>query len=91
MTASSGADRRLMPTARTARDEHASCSRSDSADTEDTRDGRPSRQGHAARDPTPRFRSAVGPHPALLRGLTIHPRFRVERVEFVKDEFLFSR
>jgi hypothetical protein len=29
---------------------------------------RPSRQAHAPRDPTPRLRSAVGPHPAPLRG-----------------------
>ena len=33
----------------------------------------PLSSGHVTGIPTPRFRSAVGPHPAPLKGSTIHP------------------
>ncbi len=70
MTAScdDGRPHQRMLTIRTRPDEHARVNSDASAETDWTRDCRPSRQGHAARDPTPRFRSAAGPHPAPLCG-----------------------
>jgi len=65
--------------------------RDDDADVNhhDARDCRPSRQGHAARDPTPRFRSAAGPIPLRSTGLDDSPCCELTRMGFVRDESLF--